>query len=69
MCAVPFKMEKKKKFEAIRIVQEKEPPQARIDFVAADVCVEKRDGKIVPVVVEINDQDCGTCTVRVRNVV
>jgi hypothetical protein len=36
-----------------------EPKLAQIDFVAVDACVEERDGKMVPVLVEINDHDSG----------
>jgi len=46
-----------KKYEKTRQHAIDEPKQAQVDFVAVDVCVEEREGKIVPVLVEVNDHD------------
>eukprot|EP00026_Physarum_polycephalum_P007550 Phypoly_transcript_07613.p1 GENE.Phypoly_transcript_07613~~Phypoly_transcript_07613.p1 ORF type:complete len:315 (+),score=33.63 Phypoly_transcript_07613:511-1455(+) len=45
------------KYEKKRNLEIDEPKQAQIDFVAVDVCVEEREGKIVAVLVEVNDHD------------
>ncbi len=47
--------EYEKKFER----KDGEPYQAQSDMIGLDVMVEKRDGKLVPVIIEVNDHDSG----------
>ena len=36
-----------------------EPYQAQTDMIGLDVMIERRGGKLVPVVIEVNDHDAG----------
>lgn len=45
--------------EAKRSRTEGEPLQAQTDFIGLDVMVQYRDGKLIPMIIEINDHDSG----------
>jgi len=52
-------LEALKGHESKRVRQEGEPFQAQTDYLGLDVMVERREGRLVPLVIEVNDHDSG----------